>query len=49
MKTKKQRTQAEMLLRIPNPMHLEACKRGGRVHKNKKAYTRKCKHKESYI
>lgn len=47
MKNKKQ-SYAEMLLHIPNPMHLEACKRGGRIHNNKKAYTRKEKHKQRY-
>ena len=39
---------AEWLLHIPNPMHLEACKRGGNVYRNKKKYTRKEKYKSKY-
>lgn len=33
----------EMLLHIPNPLHLEACKKGGRIYRNRKKYTRKGK------
>lgn len=46
-KKKKKMTYAEMLLHIPNPQHLEACKKGGRIYKNKRTYTRKTKHKNS--
>ena len=33
---------------LPNEMHRDACLRGSRVFKNKKAYTRKEKHKKAY-
>lgn len=49
MKKKKEHmTYAEKLLHIANPMHLEACKSGGRVYKNRKKYSRKAKHKYDY-
>ena len=41
----KLKSQQEMLLHIPNPMHLEACKKGGRIFRDKSKYTRKSKHK----
>ncbi len=44
----KVQTQGEMLLHIPNLMHLEACKKGGRIFKDKSKYTRKTKHKKGY-
>lgn len=46
-KSKKYLTQGEMLLHISNPMHLEACKMGGRVFRDRSKYTRKAKHKKS--
>ena len=33
----------ERALRIPNKMHLDACRQGGRVFRNKTKYTRKGK------
>ena len=41
-------SQGELLLHIPNPMHLRACIKGGRIFKDKTKYTRKQKHKTSY-
>lgn len=39
---------AETLLHISNPMHLEACKKGGSIQKSMKTYTRKTKYKKSF-
>lgn len=36
------------LVHSPSPMHLQACLRGAQVHKNKKKYSRKEKHKKGY-
>lgn len=48
-KTKSTNTsQGQLLLHIPNPMHLQACIKGGRIFKDKSKYTRKQKHKASY-
>lgn len=47
-KKKENLSYAERLLHIPNPMHLEACKRGGNVYRNRKVYTRKTKFKKDY-
>lgn len=33
---------------LPNSMHLDACRQGGRIFRNKKKYTRKEKHKLKY-
>lgn len=33
---------------LPNPMHLDACRQGGRIFRNKKKYTRKEKYKSKY-
>ena len=33
---------------LQNPMHLDACRQGGRIFKNKKKYTRKEKYKSKY-
>ena len=33
---------------LPNPMHLDACRKGGRIYRNKKKYTRKEKYKSKY-
>lgn len=33
----------ERSLKIPNKMHLDACRRGGNIYRNKKIYTRKGK------
>lgn len=35
----------DRLMHIPNPMHLDACKQGSRITRNKKKYTRKGKQK----
>lgn len=42
-KKKEEMTYAERLLHIPNPMHLEACKAGGRIYRDRTKYTRKGK------
>lgn len=50
-KKKKEPQHIDMnLLRLhtPNKIHLQACIRGGNVHRNKKAYTRKQKHPASW-
>lgn len=39
---------SRMRTHLPNEMHRDACLKGGQVFKNKKAYTRKEKHKKSY-
>lgn len=39
---------AELLLHVPNPLHLEACKNGSRVYRNKKKYRRKGKDRFDY-
>lgn len=49
MKTKNQLKQVSRSIRIGNPLHLEACKKGYRITKNRKKYTRKEKHKKQYI
>lgn len=33
---------------LPNEMHRDACMRGASVHRSKKTYTRKSKHKKSH-
>ena len=33
---------------LPNPMHLDACRQGGRIFRSKKKYTRKEKYKSKY-
>lgn len=33
---------------LPDPDHLKACQMGARQVKNKKAYTRKCKHPKNW-
>ncbi len=40
--------QEKRLSHLPNPMHLEACKKGGRIHRSKKTYTRKGKKRFDY-
>ncbi len=35
-------------LKLPNPMHLDACRQGGNIYRNKKKYTRKGKEKFDY-
>lgn len=40
---------AKELAHLPNPWHLDACKKGGRVFKNKKKYTRKEKYKNKNV
>ena len=36
-------TQEQRLIHSSSPIHLEACKQGSRVYRNKKKYTRKGK------
>ena len=38
----------ERSLKLPNPMHLAACRQGGNIYRNKKKYTRKGKAKFDY-
>lgn len=38
----------ERSLKLPNPMHLDACRQGGNIYRNKKKYTRKGKAKFDY-
>lgn len=38
----------ERSLKLPNPMHLDACRQGGNIYRNKKKYTRKGKGKFDY-
>lgn len=33
---------------LPNEMHRDACLKGASIHKSKKVYSRKDKHKKSY-
>lgn len=40
--------QEKRLCHLPNPMHLEACKKGGKIHRSKKTYTRKGKKRFDY-
>jgi len=47
-KRKQDMSYGERLLHIPNPMHLEACKKGARIYKNRKKYTRKGKDRYDY-
>lgn len=42
-KKKKEMTQEQRLCHLPNYLHLDACRQGGRVFRNKKKYTRKGK------
>lgn len=35
-------------LHQPDPVHVQAVLKGGRIHKSAKTYTRKAKHKEDY-
>lgn len=46
LKTKEQANRD--MVHLPNPMHAAACLKGGQVHKNKKKYTRKEKHRKDY-
>lgn len=47
-KKKKEMNYGQLLLHIPNPMHLEACKKGSNIYKNRKKYSRKGKNKYHY-
>lgn len=47
-KKKNEMSYAETLLHIPNPMHLAACKEGGRVFRDRSKYTRKGKSKYDF-
>ena len=42
---KKDMSQEQRMIHLPNPMHLDACKQGSRVFRNKKKYTRKGKNR----
>lgn len=42
------RDYGKMLLHIPNPMHLEACKQGSKIYRNRKVYNRKEKYKKNH-
>lgn len=42
-RNRKKMTQEQRLVHSPSPIHLEACKQGSRVYRNKKKYTRKGK------
>lgn len=36
------------MVHSPNPMHVQNMMQGGKVHRNKKKYTRKEKHRKNY-
>lgn len=48
MKKNKKMTPEQRLVHLPNPMHLDACKQGGNIYKDKTKYTRKGKSRFDY-
>lgn len=45
MKKNKKMSQEQRLIHLPNPMHLDACRQGGNIYRDRTKYSRKGKDK----